>query len=104
ALARRNAASVRFRHAPIEIREGDAALADYSLGTVFFLFNPFGMQTTEAVLDKIHKSVMQHPRRVRLIYIHPYAAYPQAFAAAQWLRLVEERPFISIPDHLIMLH
>ena len=94
-LARRNASQLRFRRAPIEIREGDAALADYSSGTVFFLCNPFGAVTTQAVLDRLHQNVIEQPRRVRIIYIHPHSIHRQIFDTAKWLHPVREQQFIA---------
>jgi precorrin-6B methylase 2 len=44
-IAERNARALRGRRAPIEIRIGDAAEADYTEGTIFWIYNPFGERT-----------------------------------------------------------
>jgi SAM-dependent methyltransferase len=94
-IAKRNARALRFRHAPIEIRREDATVADYSSGTVFHLFNPFGAVTMKVVLDSICKSLEQYPRRVRFVYINP--TVQQVFDEAGWLDLIANRSFAGSP-------
>lgn len=48
--ARQNAKRLKGRKAPIEIFVADAAEADYSEGTIYCLFNPFGAKTLQLVL------------------------------------------------------
>ena len=70
-VARRNAAALRGRLAPIEIRVQNATEADYDSGTVFFLFNPFGAATLAAVLARIQESLVKLPRRICIVYYNP---------------------------------
>ncbi len=77
ALAReaaKNAQSLRGRRSPIEIIAHDAADGDFSEGTVFWMFNPFGEQTMRRVVGRIIASQKTHPRRVRLVYVRPLHA------------------------------
>ncbi len=77
ALARqaaRNAESLRGRQCPVEIVTRDAADQDFSEGTVYWMFNPFGEQTMRRVAERIIASQRVHPRRVRLIYVRPLHA------------------------------
>jgi len=83
-LARRNAASLRFRKAPIEIIQADACDIDYTEGTVFALFNPFGAKTLSIVLERIRMNVMHAPRKVRFIYLNPVER--PVFDKAKWLK------------------
>lgn len=69
--ARANAARLRGRNAPVEIRCGDAATMDYSEGTVFVLYNPFGPATMSAVLDRLRESFSRSARRIRIGYYMP---------------------------------
>jgi len=94
-LARQNAARLRRRRTAIEIVEGDAALADYSEGTIYSFFNPFGGRTLRAVLDRIHEDVRRRPRRLRFLYINPVAA--EVFDKTAWLHQVNQRSFIGSP-------
>jgi SAM-dependent methyltransferase len=98
ALARQNVADLRIRRSEIEIRQSDAALADYSSGTVFLFCNPFGADTMRAVLERIHESVVEHPRSVRILYVHPYPEHQDVLREAKWLRLVAERRFLGNGD------
>jgi precorrin-6B methylase 2 len=70
-IARANAARLRGRRAPIEVVTIDATEADYSEGTVFWFFDPFGAETMRRVLERIRASLEERPRRVRLVYVHP---------------------------------
>jgi SAM-dependent methyltransferase len=71
--AMRNARTLRSPKAPIEIRVGDAAQADYSHGTVYCLFNPFGRGTLTAVMDRIGESIATQSRAkpIRIAYTNP---------------------------------
>jgi cyclopropane fatty-acyl-phospholipid synthase-like methyltransferase len=93
--ARTNAARLISRRAEIEVRQGDAADAEYDGGTVFWLGNPFGPKTLAAVLDKIRLSVRAQPRAVRFCYINPESE--EAFAAATWLRRYRQTKMILHP-------
>lgn len=83
-IARRNAALLRRRRAPIEVIEGDAAEHRFSDETIIYLFNPFGSATLRAVLKNLRASLAEQPRRVRLCYYHP--RHDDVLAAADWLQ------------------
>lgn len=82
-IARRNAVTLRARRAPIEVRVGDAADADYSEGTVFWLWNPFGERTLQCVMDRIEQSIRISPRPVQIVYIRPQ--HEDVLHACSWL-------------------
>jgi precorrin-6B methylase 2 len=81
--ARQNAKQLRGRKAPIEIRICDATEADYSEGTIYCLFNPFGTKTLQAVLERIHKSVRKYPRRIQIAYFN--SAFEDVLESCSWL-------------------
>ena len=89
AIAQRNARSLKGQIAPIEIQVQDAATVDYSEGTIFLLYNPFGAQTLAAVLAKIHESLATHPRRVRIAYLNP--VFEDVLQDCGWLRCFARR-------------
>ncbi|MBI5819527.1 MAG: class I SAM-dependent methyltransferase [Verrucomicrobia bacterium] len=70
-VAERNAASLKGRVASIEIRTENAAETDYSLGTIYFMFNPFGAATLAAVLKQIRESLAKQPRKICVVYYNP---------------------------------
>ena len=82
--ARANAGRVRGRRAPIEIRCEDAATADISDGTIYFLFNPFGKDTMLEMLSNIGRSLAGNPRRVQVVYYNNVCR--EAFDSCGWLR------------------
>jgi len=87
-IARRNAERLRGRRSPIEVRCQDVSSADLSDGTVFFMFNPFGRETMQAVLDQISRSLIDKPRKVRLIYCNPRAE--SSIASCTWLKKIAD--------------
>ena len=92
-LARTNAAKIRLPHPPVEIRQADASMEDYSEGTVFLFCNPFGARTLETVLDQIRGSLKTHPRQIRLMYIHPEDDHRKLFFKTDWLEQTGEQTF-----------
>ena len=83
-LARRNVDAVRGRCSPVEVLTADAALADYSEGTAFYIYNSFGPATLAAVLERIRAGAAANPRRVRILYVNPM--HNHVLEAAHWLR------------------
>ena len=85
AAAIANAERLRGRKAEIEIRTGDAAVQDYSGGTVFFLYNPFSAEVLEPVLRRIEEA--RAGGLATVCYANPVAA--ACVDAAPWLKAIE---------------
>lgn len=83
--ARWNARRLRGRRAEIEIHSLDAANADYSEGTVFWLNNPFGPQTLTRVLSLIRQTLQACPRTIRIAYVPPRFEWVFNTAGEGWL-------------------
>ena len=83
AEARRNAEHMRWRKTAIQVRCEDAAVADISDGTIYFMFNPFGAATLKDFLNNIHTSLVRHPRRVVIVYCNPVHA--REVDSCEWL-------------------
>lgn len=92
-IARRNATSLRNRMAPIEILVQDAAVVDYSEGTIFTFFNPFGAKTMAQVLERIRSSLAKHPRKVCLVYFNPVCE--EVFRSSGWLKCFAQRSVLG---------
>jgi hypothetical protein len=90
-IAGRNARSLRGRRAPIEIRVCDAAEADYSEGTIFWIYNPFGERTMHVVLSRIGESLSTSPRQIRIVYVNPVCE--AVFRQFSWLTCTNVRNF-----------
>lgn len=91
--ARQNAARMSGRVAPVEIVCADATAADASNGHVYFLFNPFGAPTLQAVLENIEQSLGKAPRSVTFVYYH--AVHESVLEAAGWLEPYYVLPTLS---------
>lgn len=83
-IARRNAERLRRRRTPIEVRCEDASAADLADGTIYYLHNPFGAETMRDVLEGIHRSMADHPRRVRMVYHN--SVHEDLVRSCVWLR------------------
>ncbi len=79
--ARSNAKRARGLRAPIEVHTAFADEFDYSQGTVYYFFCPFGAETMQKVLSKIHSDRDDQP--VRMAYANP--AHREIFAEQSWL-------------------
>ncbi|NOZ61323.1 MAG: class I SAM-dependent methyltransferase [Calditrichaeota bacterium] len=96
-VARSNAERSRGKKCPIEIVCGDASVMDYSEGTYFFMFNPFGEKTMSDVLLSIKNSLKSHPRQIRLIYYN--AVHESLFEKSEWL--VHYHHFFTATDRKV---
>ena len=81
--ARANVTAVRAPKSPVHVVTGDAAMADYDDGNVFFMFHPFGPSTMRATLDRIRVSIDRRPRTVRIMYVNPF--HEDVLEASGWL-------------------
>ncbi len=87
AIARENLrrASRKLHCHDVQIITTDAR--DYEVPddvTAVFLFNPFTGSVLEAVQDRIRQSVAEHPRFLRLVYMHP-KYQENTFDRCEWL-------------------
>ncbi len=84
-VSKSNAQSLRRPHAPIEILNMDAATADLSEGTIFFMFNPFGPETLRDVIENIERARIALWKPLVIIYMN--ATYAHVFSGFPWLRV-----------------
>lgn len=92
---RRNVRSLRGRKSAIDLRGEDASVTDLGGGTVFFLFNPFGPSTFQAVLANLERSLKTNPRGFRLVYFNPQAGHKG---------LLQKQGFLILETTLHSLH
>jgi predicted RNA methylase len=85
-IAADNAERLHARKAPIEIRVADAGVADYSEGTIFWMFNPFGASVINAMLDQIEMSLVSSPRKIQIAYVNP--VHQSVFRDRAWLTCI----------------
>lgn len=82
-VAQENVERVRGRRSPVEVICADACTVDLSMGTAFYLFNPFGAETMRDVLANLRRSLEARPRPIRICYVNP--VQDQVFEACSWL-------------------
>jgi len=79
-----NMARLRKKFSPIEIINQDAAEADTTEVTVFFMYNPFMPRTMRQLLEKIRLDLSQNPRRIQIVYYN--ALQHKILDEQDWLR------------------
>lgn len=90
-IAVKNSQKLYSRGAEITIINKDAVYADYSDGTIYWLFNPFGADTLHMVLDRIHETLVAHPRKIYLVYAYP--VHEKVLESKSWLKCVGGKSF-----------
>ncbi len=70
-VALNNLRRLSRKRAPAAVIHGKAEQFDYSLGTVFYLFHPFGPNTLRSVISRMSIGLRQIPRLARLAYVNP---------------------------------
>jgi len=63
-----NIARFRGDRGKIVVEQADCARLEFKDETIFYLFNPFGAATLKAVLENIHRSWRENPRRIRIVF------------------------------------
>lgn len=94
-LAIRNLERVRSKLRCKDVRIVNASAVEYEVPTsvsVIFFFNPFGMETREAVLDRIEQSLREARRSLRVIFYGTLSsnAFRQQAEKRDWLALESE--------------
>jgi|GEM_PF-2461390 SAM-dependent methyltransferase len=92
--ARQNALRLRGRKAPIEIVVADAAQADYSDGTIYCFYNPFGAKTLNVVIARIRQSLESHPRPIQVLYFN--ATCDNVLQSCGWLRCYHRGEYVVV--------
>ena len=84
AQAERNRKASRLADRRVDFVCQSADRYDIADMTVLFMFNPFGSQTMQAVVDRIGAALALRPRRLRIVYENP--VHDQVLRAAPFLR------------------
>jgi cyclopropane fatty-acyl-phospholipid synthase-like methyltransferase len=71
AIARSNAQRMKGRRTPIRIEQVQAQNFDYTIGSVFYMFNPFGPKTLALLLGRMKEGLTLRPRPIRIVYSTP---------------------------------
>ncbi|MEO7174543.1 MAG: hypothetical protein ABI002_02055 [Saprospiraceae bacterium] len=92
--------AIQYDLSSIEFLNEDARMADYSTGTIFFLYTPFIGQMMQDVL-----ALLQKVSRKKIIRIFTYGPCSATIAEQNWLNCISGNPykinklyeFISLP-------
>jgi len=81
--AQKNFINLKARRAFVELFNTDAAKFDLGEANILYMFNPFGYKTLESVLRNLKKSLIDTPRKVRIVYYVP--AHKDLLDSQDWL-------------------
>ena len=101
AIALRNVEALRFHHNPITVLTMEAQDFDYTVGTVYYLFHPFGPGTLTKVMKQIQLGVECVPRLVRIVYVNP--VHNSVLQKCSWLIETEtwKAGELRSPEHTV---
>jgi len=80
-------AKENLKNTAVEVSCMKAQDFDYSKITAIYLYNPFGEKTVAAVLEKLHQSLIDNPRKVKIAYANP--VHDDLLASLDWLEFEE---------------
>lgn len=62
-------------------------ILDFNLDryTIFFLFNPFGIDTLQSFLNRLYASITKNPREIKIIYYFCTKERRDVFKTIEWL-------------------
>lgn len=80
-----NAGRAKRLRAPVEFHCQSALDFDFREVTVLLLFNPFGGATFRAMLDRVHESLRNNPRTIRIGYVNATCAH--IIAECPWIEV-----------------
>jgi hypothetical protein len=82
-----NGKKLRGRNSPITILHMLAQEFDYSRGTVFYMFHPFGPNVLLQVLEKMQTGFNLRHRCIRIVYVNP--VFEELLKKCEWLEEYE---------------
>jgi predicted RNA methylase len=86
-IAKCNAKKVHGRKSSINVINVSAEEYDYRIGTVYYLFNPFGASTLNAVLAKMEQAVRLKPRKLKIVYVN--SVHDIVLNRCDWLEMYD---------------
>jgi SAM-dependent methyltransferase len=78
-----NAAHLRGKKTKIRIIHSPAQQADYTTGTIYYMFHPFGPGVLSEVLRAMAHGLALHPRPLRIVYVNP--VHEAVLRESEWL-------------------
>ena len=88
--AENNLRDLRSRRARSRILRCGAQEFDYSVGTVIYMFHPFGARTLFAVLSRLAAGLQSSPRDLRIVYVNP--VHESILRQTKWLEPYDRWP------------
>jgi hypothetical protein len=86
-IAECNAKKVHGKKSIINVINVSAEEYDYRIGTVYYLFNPFGASTLNAVLAKMKQAVRFKPRKLRIVHVN--SVHDLVLNRCDWLKMYD---------------
>jgi len=101
-VAERNIANLKNIRPEIELSNCLAQKYDFSNVTIIYMYNPFGPDTIDEVLDEVHKTLITNPRDFRIAYVNPQ--HDEVLEQRDWLEQYDLWYEVDFPDFYIYPH
>jgi len=95
-IAEENFARLGTIQPTVEFKNCLAQEFDYNDVTIIFMYNPFGGDTINTVLDEIEKTLKTNPRHFRIAYVNPQ--HDNVLAQREWLEQYDCWHEAEFPD------
>jgi predicted RNA methylase len=89
-VARNNLRRLRRKRTQAMVVHGKAEDFDYTQGTVFYMFHPFGPSTLRAVVAHMSQALQHRFRSIRIVYVNP--KHDSVLEEADWLERYAQWP------------
>lgn len=86
-IAKENVKKLRRSRSPVKVQTTEAQTFDYSVGSVFYMFHPFGPNTLREVMKELKKGLQRVPRKIRIVYVNP--VHNNILQECSWLEQYE---------------
>jgi SAM-dependent methyltransferase len=87
-IALENVRKARGKKSNIRIIHASATDFDFRMGTIYYLFDTYGESSLMVTLAKMKKSLREHPRRFRIVYVNP--VHETIFSQSKWLKMYDK--------------
>jgi SAM-dependent methyltransferase len=87
-IARDNTRKARGKKSTIKIIHASAVDFDFRIGTIYYLFDAYGKSSLSITLAKMKESLLQHPRRFRIVYVNP--VHEAILSKSAWLQMYDK--------------
>ncbi len=97
--AKQNLSRIPDRKAEVQWHHGLAQDFDFHQSTIVYMFNPFGAETLQKVVDQLEETLHRNPRTIRIVYANP--VHQEVLTKTPWLQTTQSWPCAAYAEFTI---